>query len=192
MLDSLITSKTRIKLLTKFFLNPNTKGYLRSLADEFGESTNGVRVELNRLTEAGILESETEGRIKLYKANKQHSLFNDIHNIVKKFIGIDQIVEQIVGKLGDVQAAFITGDYARGIDSGIIDLVIVGNINRNYLNQLVEKAEMLIQRRIRTLTISIEELQQYEQRIGKKEKPLVVWDRIKKHEKEVCSLKIDI
>ena len=54
MLDSLITSKTRVKLL-KFFMNPETRSYLRSLAEEFGESTNAVRVELNRLEKAGIL-----------------------------------------------------------------------------------------------------------------------------------------
>ena len=58
MLDTLVTSKTRIKLLMKFFLNPGTRAYLRSLADEFGESTNSVRVELNRLSEAGLLGSE--------------------------------------------------------------------------------------------------------------------------------------
>ena len=40
MIDSLISSKTRIKLLMKFFLNPGVTSYLRGLADEFGESTN--------------------------------------------------------------------------------------------------------------------------------------------------------
>ena len=49
MLDSLITSKTRIKLLLKFFLNTSTHAYLRGLADEFGESTNALRLELNHL-----------------------------------------------------------------------------------------------------------------------------------------------
>ena len=63
MLESLITSKTRTKLLLKFFLNPGTSAYLRGLAEEFGESTNGVRVELNRLSEAGLLESADEGRL---------------------------------------------------------------------------------------------------------------------------------
>ncbi|MFM7301395.1 MAG: ArsR family transcriptional regulator, partial [Crocinitomicaceae bacterium] len=67
MLDALITSKTRIRLLVKFFLNPTMKAYLRQLADEFGESTNAVRVELNRLTEAGILESEAIGNVVKYK-----------------------------------------------------------------------------------------------------------------------------
>jgi hypothetical protein len=61
LLDSLITSKTRVKLLLKFFLNPETKAYLRGLSDEFGESSNGVRLELNRLTKAGLLTSESDG-----------------------------------------------------------------------------------------------------------------------------------
>ena len=58
MLDSIITSKTRIKLLLKFFLNSETKSYLRNLEQEFGESTNGIRVELNRLEGAGLLKTE--------------------------------------------------------------------------------------------------------------------------------------
>ena len=44
MLETLITSKTRVKLLMKFFLNPGTRAYLRGLATEFDESTNSVRV----------------------------------------------------------------------------------------------------------------------------------------------------
>ena len=87
MLDTLITSKTRIKLLLKFFLNPGTKSYLRGLATEFGESTNAIRVELNRLTEAKLLKSVNSGRTVEYRANKQHSLFKDLQSVVKKFVG---------------------------------------------------------------------------------------------------------
>ena len=57
MLESLITSKTRLRLLIKFFLNIANKGYLNSLANEFGESTNSVRKELNNLSSAGYLET---------------------------------------------------------------------------------------------------------------------------------------
>lgn len=186
MLESLITSKTRIKLLTKFFLNPDTKGYLRSLADEFGESTNGVRVELNRLSEAGIIESEYEGRTKLYKANKQHNLFFDIHSIVKKFIGIDQIAEQIVEKLGDVQLALVTGDYAKGIDSGIINLVIVGDVDEKYLKQLVERSEEIIKRSIRATVWTNGVFDQQQQRL-QSEPTLVVWKQIEELDKAEIS-----
>lgn len=174
MLDSLITSKTRVKLLLKFFLNPETRAYLRSLADELGESTNAVRVELNRLTKAGLLTASTDGRTKLYQANTKHSLFPDIHNLVKKNMGIDK-VETIISELGTVQLALIAGDYARGIDSGVVDLVIVGEIDRNFLQHLVDKAEDIIKRKIRVLVLNKGEYDTLEDKL-KLDKALVIWE----------------
>ena len=66
MIEGLITSKTRIKLLLKFFLNSETKSYLRSLESEFDESSNSIRVELNRLEAAGLLQSNLEGNKKIF------------------------------------------------------------------------------------------------------------------------------
>ncbi len=174
MLESLVTSKTRIKLLLKFFLNRETKAYLRELADEFGESTNAVRVELNRLTEAGFLIVEDDGRTKLYQANSKHSLFPELHSLVKKYLGIDQLIDRVLSKLGSVELAFITGDYAEGRDSGIIDLTIVGNINRNYLNELIEKTERMIHRKIRVLVLNREEFERLQHQFMKG-KSLIIW-----------------
>lgn len=174
MLDSLITSKTRIKLLMKFFLNPGTSAYLRGLADEFGESTNSVRVELNRLSEAGLLESADEGRTKVYRANTAHPLFPEVQRIVAKTVGLDKVVEQVVSRLGNVEMAFITGDYARGVDSGLIDLVLVGEIDKGYLQILVEKLEALIERKVRTLVLSGGEYRKLLENFAKAP-ALVVW-----------------
>ncbi len=160
-LDSLITSQTRVKLLLKFFLNPESRSYLRELADEFGESTNSVRVELNRLTEAGLLCSADEGRTKVYRANTNHPLFPEIHSMVRKFTGIDQLIPQVLSKLGDIHSAYIVGDYARGIDSGIIDLVLVGEVDKAYLQNLIDKVEPMLHRKVRYLTLSADELEKF-------------------------------
>ena len=176
MLDSLITSKTRIKLLMKFFLNPGTSAYLRGLADEFGESTNSVRVELNRLSEAGLLESADEGRTKVYRANTTHPLFPEVQRIVAKTVGLDKVVEQVVSRLGNVELAFVTGAYAKGIDSGLIDLVLVGEIDKGYLQGLVEKLEGLIERKVRTLVLNGGEYQKLLDNFAKAP-ALVVWKR---------------
>lgn len=149
MLETLITSKTRIKLLLKFFSNKGNKAYLRSLADEFGESTNSVRVELNRLSEAGLLESESAGNTILYKANTGHPIYGEIKNLVSKYLGFDQIIETVLGRLGNLELAVVVGDYARGNDSGVIDLRLVGQIDLTYLSHLIPKAEALIKRKIR-------------------------------------------
>lgn len=148
MLETLITSKTRIKLLLKFFSN-NNKAYLRSLAEEYGESTNAVRTELNRLSEAGLLESEAAGNTILYKANTQHPIYQDIRNLVAKYLGFDQIIETVLQRIGNLEAAVVVGDYARGHDSGVIDLRLVGHVDMEYLEQLIPKAEALINRKIR-------------------------------------------
>ncbi len=154
MLDSLITSQTRIKLLLKFFLNPKTKGYLRQLAKDFGESTNGIRVELNKLTEAQMLTSSSEGRNKIYNANTSHPLFDDIRNIVLKSTGIDKVIINIIEKIGDLELAFIRGDYAVGKDSGLIDLVVVGaKVNKDEVERVRMKTEVLIGRKISVLIL---------------------------------------
>lgn len=168
MLKSLITSEARIKLLLKFFLNSSSTGYLRQLSSEFGESTNNIRVELNKLSKAGMLISYREGRNKVYKANTEHPLFNDIRNIVFKSTGIDKVITDIINKLGDLQIAFIRGDYAEGKDNGLIDLVVVAdNINKNELERVRAKTENLIQRKISVLVLSVKEFDKLKENFNK-------------------------
>ena len=155
MLDSIITSQTKIKLLLRFFLNPNNSGYLRQLANDFGESTNSIRVELNKLSKAKILISKPEGRNKVYRANQEHPLYNDIRNIVLKSTGIDQVIQNILNKLGKIHLAFIRGDYAIGKDSGLIDLVLVGDkLNLEEIERVRIKTEILINRKIAILVLT--------------------------------------
>ena len=162
-LDSLITSKTRVKMLLKFFSNSSASGYLREMAKEFGESTNSIRLELNNLTKAGYLVTEEKGRSIYYSANIQHPLYNELKNLVHKYLGIDRIIDDVIHKLlkrlGKLEMAFITGDYAEGRDSGIIDLVVVGEIDQAYFKQLVDKVEKLIKRRVRTLVLTESEFE---------------------------------
>jgi hypothetical protein len=158
MLDSLITSKTRMKLLLKFFSNANTRAYLRGLAEELGENTNAIRLELNRLSAAGLLMHEQDGNTILYKANTSNPFFGQLHRLVIKYMGVEDIVESIVRKIGDLELACITGNYAKGKDSGIIDLILVANrLDYNYLNLLHKRAEQISGRKIRLLTLSAEE-----------------------------------
>lgn len=162
MIDALISSKTRIKLLLKFFLNSNMRGYLRGLESEFGESSNAIRQELNRLEEAGMLKSEYEGNRKYFRANTEHPLFREVHSILRKYIGLDQVIDQVIEKLGKVEKVFLVGKFSRGLDSPIIDLLIIGDIDKRYLLELVERAEKLISRKIRYIVYHPDEEQHIE------------------------------
>ena len=154
MLDSLVTSKTRVKLLLKFFAHRNS-GYLRSLAKEFDESTNSVRVELNRLTEAGLLKAEEEGKTKVYRANDSHPFFSEITAMVSKFLGLDELMEKIVKRMGEVDKAYIVGDYAQGIDSGTVQMILIGkNLDTEYLDFIRNKTYEKVNRKVQVDLLS--------------------------------------
>lgn len=174
LLEHLITSKTRIKLLLKFFANPGNKGYLRELAKEFAESTNAVRVELNRLAQADLLKCEDEGRTKVYSANERHTLFPEISSMVHKFLGIDilaELIENKVRALGQVQLVAVIGDYAQGVDSGLIQVMIFGeNIDEELLARLQEKAQELLGKNIRVQILPRSEIKNWQAN-----EMLVVW-----------------
>jgi DNA-binding transcriptional ArsR family regulator len=176
MIETLISSKTRVKLLLKFFLNSSNKGYLRGLEEEFGESSNAIRLELNRFEQVGMITSDVEGNKKYFKANTRHPLFSDIHSIIKKYIGIDKIIDHIVAHLGDVNEVYLTGDFAKGISSNnIIDLEFVGNVNVAYVVHLVNKVEPLINKKIRYVVYSNEEFAALKTDLSNKK--LLIWTR---------------
>jgi predicted nucleotidyltransferase len=149
MINALITSETRIKLIRKFFLNSRTRAHLRGLETEFGESSNAIRIELNRFEEAGLLHSLRDGNKKIYQANCLHPLFDDIHNIILKETGIDRVIDKVIHRIGNLVCIYLTGDFARGKDSPVIDLILVGDdIDREYLARKIMQAEELVARKV--------------------------------------------
>jgi predicted transcriptional regulator len=148
-LDKLITSKTRLRLLIKFFINQANSGYLNGLASEFNESTNSIRKELNHLSEAGYLKKYKDHNKVGYKANIGHPLFDMLQKVVRKDLGLEEIVERVLERMGPVQKILLVGDYAEGLDSGIIDIILIGKkLNTEYIEALEEKIEGVIDRKV--------------------------------------------
>lgn len=175
LLSGLISSKTRIKLLVRFFFNPDARSYLRELAKEFNLSTNSIREELNQLTKTRLLMAERNGRQVFYTANQHHELFPELKSMVNKVMGIDQVVDGIINRLGELECAFLIGDYAEGKDTGIIDLLLVGEIDPNQLNDLSRKTERYIRRKVRTLVMNRKEYDDFLPGLEKQPK-LLIWE----------------
>ncbi|MEI6062019.1 MAG: ArsR family transcriptional regulator [Bacteroidota bacterium] len=179
MLDSLITSKTRIKLLTRLFLNSNSFGHLRGLQAEFHESSNAIRIELNRFEKAGLLTSHTEANRKVYAANTSHPLFPEINSLLRKNLGLDQLVERVIEKIGMVEMVYLTGDFACGKESPLIEMLIIGEkVNTVYLDELIAKSQEVIKRTIKYTLLNTEGFLELSAGL-KKEKLLLLWERNK-------------
>ena len=149
MLGELITSKTRLRLLIKFFISQANKGHLNGLANEMGESTNGIRKELNHLEEAGYLNKLKVNNKVVYRANTGHPLFETLRKVVLKHLGLEDIVEKVLERMGEVDQIILTGDYAKGNDTGLIEVFLIGqNLDMGYISQLENKIENLIGRKV--------------------------------------------
>ena len=114
-----------------------------------GESTNSIRKELNHLYDAGYIKKiKNENKIE-YKVNSKHPLYETLKKVVFKHLGLEDIVETVISKMGNVKKIIVIGDYAEGIDSGNIEVFLIGDdLNFNYISQLEEKIEKLINRKV--------------------------------------------
>lgn len=131
----------------RFFLNPEVSSYLRALEEDFGESTNAIRIELNRFEAAGFLVSWEDKNKKMFGANQRHPLFRDIQSILRKHTGIDTIVDKVIRNLGSIESAYLIGLVNAKIVRSPIELIIFGeNIDLEYLLSLTSKAELMINR----------------------------------------------
>ncbi len=113
-----------------------------------------MRIELNKLEEAGLLTSASEGQKVVYHVNKTNPFYSDLVSMVSKYLGFDQLIESVLEKVGDLEAAYVVGDYASGVDSGTIELVLVGKVYTDVIDDLVERVESRINRKIKYSLIS--------------------------------------
>ena len=148
MLESLITSKTRLRLLIKFFISQANRGYLNGLAKEMDGSTNKIRKELNNLQEAGYIKKIKGDKIVEYEANTDHPLYEVLRKVVLKHLGLEDIVESVLDRMGNVEQIILVGDYANGQDTGRIEVFLVGkNLTMEYFTAR-NKIEKLIKRKV--------------------------------------------
>ena len=174
--SGIIQSKLKIRLLLRFFLNPDTQAYLRQLSGEFNVSSNAVRTELNHLAGSRLITPEKQGRKIWYKANQKHPLFPELGSMARKVLGVDQVIDSIVNRLGNIEKAFLLDDYAEGKDTGIIDLLLIGDIDNYHLHDLTRKTERYINRRIRHLVMTRAEFDAFEKELAARPH-LLIWEK---------------
>ena len=84
-----------------------------------------------------------------YKANNHHPLYEVLRKVVLKHLGLEDVVDTVLERMGDVKEIILVGDYAKGNDSGKIEVFLIGeHLNMDYIAQLEAKIEKLIKRKI--------------------------------------------
>ena len=150
MLEALISSRTRVKLLTLFLLNPEKEYYVREIVRMTQENYNAVRRELANLDTFGLITGQKRGNQQYYAVNRSFFLYDELQKIVMKTEGAAAIIGDALAQLSGIECMFIYGSFARGT-AGVksdIDLFIVGDIDESVLIPRIHASEQAINREI--------------------------------------------
>ena len=162
MLEAIISSKTRVKLLTLFLLSPEREYYVREITRLTEENMNAVRRELANLQSFGLITGERKGNQQYYTVNQDFFLYEDLQRIVLKTEGVARVIKEHLADLAGIRCMFIYGSFAKGSAGrkSDIDLFIVGDIDENQLIPLVHESERALNREINYMLMRPGELEQ--------------------------------
>lgn len=144
-------SKIRQKILKLLFANESKSFYLSEIAKIIGTSAGNAQRGLEKLAKEGIVKSEKKANLHYYILDRKNPIFKDIESIVRKTVGIETELAEILGKMKGVEFAFIFGSYAKGEDfrsDSDVDIVIIGNPDETELNRKIGLLEKSIGREI--------------------------------------------
>ncbi len=159
MLQDLMVSKVRVKLLQTFLSQPKEMFYVRQLVRLVGEEINAVRRELQRMENSGMLKKENRGNRIYYWFNKDYPLYQDFLSMVNKTIGLGGEIFKRKNKIGNIKFALLSGRMVRGLPTkpDSVDLLVVGDLDLANLANLIKEEEKKLGREINYSVMSKEE-----------------------------------
>jgi len=149
-LNSIFISKVRIKCIKYFLFHPDVPIHLRGAVRDFKEEINAVRREMARLEEIGFIISETRGNRKYFLLNQKHPFLPELLGMFHKSFGLGGALMQNLEKLGEVQYIIFSGSFTNFLkpSSHNVDMIVIGDVKTDVLNELVEDAEKKLGRQI--------------------------------------------
>ena len=140
-LDVILASKSKIRILRLMFKFPKREFTEREIANMINMSPNTVNLALKSLRTTNILLYKHIGNTHIYKCNQDSILFNLIKNL---FEGEKQIREALFKLLkerfSDVQSCIVFGSFAMELESFESDLdILIVSRNKEYTQDVLEK-----------------------------------------------------
>lgn len=143
-LEDLIISRVRVKMLSLFLSHPGTIFHVRDIVRKIGEEINAVRRELAHMEKAGMVTKEARANRLFYTFRKDYPIYFELIELIGKTSGLGWDILKHKAKLGKIKFAMLSGRYLRGMSKrgpSDVDFLVVGNIVLPELSQIVKLEE---------------------------------------------------
>ena len=163
MLETILGSKLRSKVLGWLFTHPDERYFVRQLTSLLREDSTNVSRELIRLEKTGILVSTKEGKQKYYQANRKSPIYDELHGLIIKTTGVADVLRSALSPpAGRIKVAFVFGSIASGNEdkASDIDVMVVGDISFGDVVSLLSSAEEKLRREVNAVVYPISEFKQ--------------------------------
>lgn len=138
MLEQILSSVARTKILKLFCVHAREKFFVRELARRLGLQLNSIRRELANLEKFGFLNSKEEGGKKYYYTNLEFSLFTEIKNLVFKSLALEEMdIADKMSKVPGLKLLLFTGVLTES--PAVTDILIVGKVNKSKFDKYLKK-----------------------------------------------------
>ena len=144
MLEDIIISRVRVKILTLFLSHPGVIFHVRDIVRRCNEEINAVRRELATWKKRGWWRRNS-GPTGFYAMRREYPLYFELLALIGKTSGLGWEILKNKAKLGKIKFAMISGTLLRGIpkkDASDVDLLVVGTVVLPELAQLVKAEEV--------------------------------------------------
>lgn len=159
MLSTLITSKARLALVMLFVTHPDERFYQKQLIRDLGLSSSLVQLELRKLEGIGLLASSRESNTRYFQVNRDFPIYPELKSIIFKTVGLADFLRESLDEIGEIEVALIYGSVAKNVEDmrSDVDLLVIGDVDLDALNESVDAAERAIGREINPTAYSREE-----------------------------------
>ena len=150
-LEDIIISRVRVKILTLFLSHPGNIFHVRDIVRRLDEEINAVRRELAHMEKAGMVTKEQRANRLFYAFRKDYPLYFELLEVIGKSNGLGGDILKLRAKLGKLKFVMISGKYLRGLEKKApteVDLLVVGNVVLPELSQIIKAEEARREREI--------------------------------------------
>ncbi len=149
LLAEILSSKIRAEIFRLLFGTKDEALYMRDIERKSGFAIGTIQGELKKLSSLDLVLKEKDGNRTYYRANKNHPLYGDIHNLVLKTTGLVDVLRNALDTK-KIKTVFVFGSFARGEESADsdIDLMVIGTLGLRDITRLLSNAQETILREI--------------------------------------------